>query len=61
MCDTCNKDETPCDSYIGNMCSGFGGKTICWVCGWDMYEHPEWQLDWSSLGDNARVDEEASV
>jgi dCMP deaminase len=29
----------PCKSYRGNLCSGFGGETICDFCGWDRFEH----------------------
>ena len=31
--------EGPCESYAGNLCSGFGGDLICWICGWDKYYH----------------------
>lgn len=41
------RDDKPCDAYWGNVCSGFGGKTICTKCGWDMYDHPSeaWWLN----------------
>lgn len=33
--------EAPCDSYLGNVCTGFGGETVCYICGWDLYEHDQ--------------------
>lgn len=32
-----------CDEYIGNVCSGFGGRTVCRRCGVDRFEHPRGQ------------------
>lgn len=29
----------PCDKYAGNLCSGFGGSTVCWFCGWNRFSH----------------------
>lgn len=34
------KAAEPCDSYLGNVCSGFGGSLTCIVCGWQLPEHP---------------------
>lgn len=45
------KHETPCDTYFGNVCSGFGGSLTCDLCGWDMYDHPEFNPDWDGWGD----------
>lgn len=28
-----------CEQYWGNVCSGFGGVTICYACGQDMMNH----------------------
>lgn len=36
------KNEQPCDSYFGNVCTGFGGTTNCEFCGWDMNAHEEY-------------------
>lgn len=33
------KADEPCESYFGNVCSGFGGSLTCYGCGWDMYDH----------------------
>lgn len=37
--DRSDKHLRPCAHYSGNMCGGFGGKTICHWCGWDMTYH----------------------
>lgn len=39
------KRDEPCDSYFGNVCSGFGGSLICDFCGWDMFDHPDMEED----------------
>lgn len=33
--------DQPCESYFGNVCSGFGGSLICDFCGWERHEHPK--------------------
>jgi hypothetical protein len=52
-------NDEVCDSYFGNVCSGFGGKTICNFCGHDMYKHEPYKSeaeailkDFPELGDN---------
>jgi len=40
------KKDEPCDYYFGNVCTGFGGKTICDFCGWDMMDHPQQKALW---------------
>lgn len=34
------KADAPCDSYFGNVCGGFGARTVCLGCGWDRIDHP---------------------
>jgi hypothetical protein len=47
------KDEEACDTYFGNVCTGFGNDdTTCWLCGWDMYEHPEYKINIERLFPN---------
>ena len=38
-----HRAEEPCDSYFGNLCSGFGGTLTCLTCGWDQQDHPREQ------------------
>lgn len=33
------KKRFPCNSYSGNLCGGFGGELICWICKWDKFDH----------------------
>lgn len=33
--------EGPCGSYFGNLCTGFGARALCELCGWDRHEHSE--------------------
>ncbi len=34
------RDDEPCDSYSGNLCTGFGNDdTTCFKCGWDRFQH----------------------
>lgn len=42
------KATEPCESYFGNVCTGFGGTTECRLCGWDMFDHHKGKLfdDW---------------
>jgi hypothetical protein len=41
--------DKPCESYFGNVCSGFGGTTKCYTCGHDMWSHPEYQDELDEL------------
>lgn len=34
------KADEPCNSYFGNLCSGFGGTMVCMFCGWGKFDHP---------------------
>jgi hypothetical protein len=38
-----------CENYFGNVCTGFGGKTICEFCGHDMYEHEPYKSEIQSI------------
>lgn len=33
------QEPEECEAYLGNVCSGFGGSTICWSCHKEMFEH----------------------
>lgn len=33
------KREKPCEAYSGNLCTGFGGKSECLICGWARWAH----------------------
>jgi hypothetical protein len=33
------KAPKPCESYFGNVCSGFGGSLTCFRCGWHKFDH----------------------
>lgn len=44
-----HKDDEPCEQYFGNLCSGFGGQTICTRCGWDFHDHKENKIDFGDI------------
>jgi len=46
-----DKDDKPCDHYFGNVCTGFGGTTDCYVCGWDMYDHEPYKSELERIFD----------
>lgn len=39
------RKSEPCDSYVGNLCGGFGDPCICYICGWERYKHRSSEFD----------------
>lgn len=46
------KADEPCESYFGNVCTGFGNDDqTCLGCGWERYDHPSERTFLPQLGD----------